>query len=194
MPKGMSQLKNLQFLSNYVVGKREENKMTELGALADLQQSISIAGLENVVNSSEASMARMFDKDGICSLQLSCYCEKLVSTAAFMNSQFQGLIHLRIEGECESVKCLPKEDKGQFSFGAREYFLCQGLVVDLLPPLARFYYNTDCFFFCSIDKMIKSTVGKVYSIPLKDTAHEIEAADKQRRECSDIGITIGATI
>ncbi|XP_025661655.2 putative disease resistance RPP13-like protein 1 [Arachis hypogaea] len=71
MPKGMSQLKNLQFLSNYVVGKREENKMTELGALADLQQSISIAGLENVVNSSEASMARMFDKDGICSLQLS---------------------------------------------------------------------------------------------------------------------------
>ncbi|XLU82760.1 hypothetical protein S245_006180, partial [Arachis hypogaea] len=50
---------------------REENKMTELGALADLQQSISIAGLENVVNSSEASMARMFDKDGICSLQLS---------------------------------------------------------------------------------------------------------------------------
>ncbi|RYR71494.1 hypothetical protein Ahy_A02g005748 isoform C [Arachis hypogaea] len=71
MPKGMSQLKNLQFLSNYVVGKREENKMTELGALADLQQSISIAGLENVVNSSEAWMARMFDKDGICSLKLS---------------------------------------------------------------------------------------------------------------------------
>ncbi|XP_015951248.1 putative disease resistance RPP13-like protein 1 [Arachis duranensis] len=71
MPKGMSQLKNMQFLSNYVVGKREENKITELGALADLQQSISIAGLENVVNSSEASMARMFDKDGICSLELS---------------------------------------------------------------------------------------------------------------------------
>ncbi|XP_057743169.1 putative disease resistance protein RGA3 [Arachis stenosperma] len=71
MPKGMSQLKNLQFLSDYVVGKREENKITELGVLADLQQSISIAGLENVVNSSEASMARMFDKDGICSLELS---------------------------------------------------------------------------------------------------------------------------
>ncbi|XP_057745683.1 putative disease resistance protein RGA3 [Arachis stenosperma] len=71
MPKGMSQLKNLQFLSDYVVGKREENKITELGALADLHQSISIAGLENVVNSSEASMARMFDKDGICSLELS---------------------------------------------------------------------------------------------------------------------------
>ncbi|XP_029146784.1 putative disease resistance RPP13-like protein 1 [Arachis hypogaea] len=71
MPKGMSQLKNLQFLSNYVVGKREENKITELGALTDLQQSISIDKLENVVNSSEAWMARMFDKDGICSLKLS---------------------------------------------------------------------------------------------------------------------------
>ncbi|XP_057742853.1 putative disease resistance protein At3g14460 [Arachis stenosperma] len=42
------------------------------------------------------------------SLFISC-CEKLVSTAAFMNSQFQGLIHLWIDGECECVKCLPKE-------------------------------------------------------------------------------------
>ncbi|KAL4338865.1 hypothetical protein AHAS_Ahas12G0252900 [Arachis hypogaea] len=71
MPKGMSKLKNLQFLSDYVVGKREENNITELGALANLQQSISIAKLENVVNSSEASMARMSNKDGIRSLELS---------------------------------------------------------------------------------------------------------------------------
>ncbi|XP_052113943.1 putative disease resistance RPP13-like protein 1 [Arachis duranensis] len=71
MPKGMSKLKNLQFLSSYVVGKHEENKMKELGALVDLQQSISIDKLENVVNSNEASMARMFDKDGIDSMMLS---------------------------------------------------------------------------------------------------------------------------
>ncbi|RYR71459.1 hypothetical protein Ahy_A02g005722 [Arachis hypogaea] len=71
MPKGMSQLKNLQFLSDYVVGKHEENKIKELGALVDLQQSISIDKLENVVNSNEASMARMFDKDGIDSMTLS---------------------------------------------------------------------------------------------------------------------------
>ncbi|XP_020972270.1 putative disease resistance protein At3g14460 isoform X1 [Arachis ipaensis] len=71
MPKGMSKLKNLQFLSDYVVGKRRENKITELGALANLHQSISISKLENVVNSSEASMARMFDKDGIRYLKLS---------------------------------------------------------------------------------------------------------------------------
>ncbi|MED6168482.1 hypothetical protein PIB30_011909 [Stylosanthes scabra] len=70
MPEGMRKLKNLQFLSDYVVGKREENKITELGALANLHKSISIAKLENVVNSSEASMARMLDKDGISSLSL----------------------------------------------------------------------------------------------------------------------------
>ncbi|XP_057742585.1 putative disease resistance RPP13-like protein 1 [Arachis stenosperma] len=70
MPKDMSKLKSLQFLSNYVVGKHEENKIKELGALVDLQQSISIDKLENVVNSNEASMARMFDKDGIDSMTL----------------------------------------------------------------------------------------------------------------------------
>ncbi|MED6206746.1 hypothetical protein PIB30_029603 [Stylosanthes scabra] len=41
------------------------------------------------------------------------YSEKLVSSAAFMNSQFHGLSHLVIDGdethESESVKCLPKE-------------------------------------------------------------------------------------
>ncbi|KAL1331835.1 putative disease resistance RPP13-like protein 1 isoform X3 [Arachis ipaensis] len=70
MPKGLSKLKNLQFLSDYVVGKHEENKIKELGALADLQESICIGKLENVVSSSEALEARMFDKDGIESLTL----------------------------------------------------------------------------------------------------------------------------
>ncbi|XP_052112831.1 uncharacterized protein LOC127744720 [Arachis duranensis] len=55
--------------------------------------------------------------------------------------------------------------------------------------------------------MMKSSMGQVYSIPLKDTAHmgnssifvyksrtEIEAADKQRRECSNVGVRIGAII
>ncbi|KAL4338895.1 hypothetical protein AHAS_Ahas12G0255900 [Arachis hypogaea] len=70
MPKGMSKLKNLQFLSDYVVGKREENKITELGALANLHESISMGKLENVVNSSEALEARMSDKDGIDSIKL----------------------------------------------------------------------------------------------------------------------------
>ncbi|KAL4277353.1 hypothetical protein AHAS_Ahas20G0298700 [Arachis hypogaea] len=65
MPEGMSKLTSLQVLSNYVVGKREGNKINELGALANLHQTIWIDKLENVVNSSEALEARMFDKDGI---------------------------------------------------------------------------------------------------------------------------------
>ncbi|MED6224430.1 hypothetical protein PIB30_083922 [Stylosanthes scabra] len=71
MPKGMHKLKNLQFLSDYVVGKHEENKIKELGALADLHKSIHISKLENMVNSSEALVARMCDKDGIDSMRLS---------------------------------------------------------------------------------------------------------------------------
>ncbi|XP_029149397.1 putative disease resistance RPP13-like protein 1 [Arachis hypogaea] len=71
MPKGMSKLKHLRFLSDYVVGKHRENKIRELGALANIHQSISISKLENVVNSNEASMARMFAKDGIRYLELS---------------------------------------------------------------------------------------------------------------------------
>ncbi|MED6208133.1 hypothetical protein PIB30_042311 [Stylosanthes scabra] len=70
MPIGMSKLKSLQFLSDYVVGKHEEKKMRELGALANLQQSICISHLENVVNSNEASEARMSDKDGLDFLKL----------------------------------------------------------------------------------------------------------------------------
>ncbi|MED6186387.1 hypothetical protein PIB30_066163 [Stylosanthes scabra] len=76
MPEGMSQLKSLQFLSDYVVGKREGNKIKELGALASLHKSISIHKLENVVNSSEALEARMFDKDGINHLCLSWSSDK----------------------------------------------------------------------------------------------------------------------
>ncbi|KAL4350837.1 putative disease resistance RPP13-like protein 1 [Arachis hypogaea] len=70
MPEGMSKLTSLQVLSSYVVGKREGNKINELGALANLHQEIFIDKLENVVNSSEALEARMFDKDGIESLIL----------------------------------------------------------------------------------------------------------------------------
>ncbi|MED6208334.1 hypothetical protein PIB30_044088 [Stylosanthes scabra] len=71
MPKSMNKLKKLQFLSDYVVGKREENKIKELGAPADLHKSIYIHNLENVVNSNEAMDARMCDNDGIDSMRLS---------------------------------------------------------------------------------------------------------------------------
>ncbi|MED6162741.1 hypothetical protein PIB30_073466 [Stylosanthes scabra] len=70
MPKGMSKLQSLQFLISYVVGKHEGNKINELGGLANLHYAIGISHLENVVNSSEASEARMSEKYGIDSLAL----------------------------------------------------------------------------------------------------------------------------
>ncbi|MED6160317.1 hypothetical protein PIB30_050396 [Stylosanthes scabra] len=45
---------------------------------------------------------------GVRFLQISYY-ERLVSSAAFINSQFQGLTRLTIYGECKSVNCLPKK-------------------------------------------------------------------------------------
>ncbi|RYR73195.1 hypothetical protein Ahy_A02g007538 [Arachis hypogaea] len=65
MPKGMRKLKSLQFLSSYIVGKCEENKIKELGALANLHESISITKLKNVVDSSKALEARMKASRGV---------------------------------------------------------------------------------------------------------------------------------
>ncbi|MED6182141.1 hypothetical protein PIB30_025858 [Stylosanthes scabra] len=70
MPKSLSKLQSLQFLSNYAVGKHEGNNIKELGALVNLHHAIDISHLENVVDSSEASEARMSEKDGIDSLVL----------------------------------------------------------------------------------------------------------------------------
>ncbi|XP_025611776.1 putative disease resistance RPP13-like protein 1 [Arachis hypogaea] len=62
MPKKMSNLKDLQFLSDYTAGKHEENGIGELGELANLHGSLSLAKLENVENGGEASSARMDEK------------------------------------------------------------------------------------------------------------------------------------
>ncbi|KAL4330486.1 hypothetical protein AHAS_Ahas13G0404900 [Arachis hypogaea] len=70
MPKGMSKLKELQMLSEYIVGKHEENGIGELGELVNLRGSFRIEKLENVVDSSEAWKARMVDKKYISNLYL----------------------------------------------------------------------------------------------------------------------------
>ncbi|XP_015951090.2 putative disease resistance RPP13-like protein 1 isoform X3 [Arachis duranensis] len=70
MPKAMSKLKDLQILCHYIVGKHEENGIEELGELVNLQRSLSIEKLENVVDSSEAWKARMVDKKYITDLFL----------------------------------------------------------------------------------------------------------------------------
>ncbi|KAL4338736.1 hypothetical protein AHAS_Ahas12G0240000 [Arachis hypogaea] len=71
MPKKMSKLKDLQFLSHYIVGKHEENGIGELGGLTHLHRSLWITQLENVKNSGEASNARMDEKIHLNALQLS---------------------------------------------------------------------------------------------------------------------------
>ncbi|CAL0314651.1 unnamed protein product [Lupinus luteus] len=70
MPPGMSKLKKLHFLSDFVVGKQEETGIMELGELSNLHGSLCISKLENVANSSDALKARIMDKTHIDELDL----------------------------------------------------------------------------------------------------------------------------
>ncbi|MED6159276.1 hypothetical protein PIB30_040820 [Stylosanthes scabra] len=70
MPKGMSKLKHLNILSDYIVGKQEDNGIRELGTLDKLHGSFCISKLENVKNSGEASKAMMGNKKHINDLEL----------------------------------------------------------------------------------------------------------------------------
>ncbi|GAU23571.1 hypothetical protein TSUD_385570 [Trifolium subterraneum] len=71
MPNEMSKLKNLQHLSCFHVGKLGEKGIKELGTLSNLQGSLSITKLENVINSSQASEAKTMDKIYLEALLLS---------------------------------------------------------------------------------------------------------------------------
>ncbi|XP_025617840.1 putative disease resistance protein At3g14460 [Arachis hypogaea] len=70
MPKRMSKLKHLNFLSYYIVGTQEENGIRELGTLDNLHGSFCISKLENVKNSGEALEAKMGNKKHINTLKL----------------------------------------------------------------------------------------------------------------------------
>ncbi|CAL0314649.1 unnamed protein product [Lupinus luteus] len=70
MPPGMSKLKKLHFLSDFVVGKQEETGIMELGELSNLHGSLCISKLENVANSIDALKARIMDKTHIDELDL----------------------------------------------------------------------------------------------------------------------------
>ncbi|KAL4286010.1 hypothetical protein AHAS_Ahas19G0043400 [Arachis hypogaea] len=70
MPKKMSKLKHLNFLSYYIIGEHEENGIRELGTLDNLDGSFDILNLENVKNSDEALEAKMGNKRHINTLKL----------------------------------------------------------------------------------------------------------------------------
>ncbi|XP_057741913.1 putative disease resistance protein At3g14460 [Arachis stenosperma] len=71
MPKGISKMKDLQFLSDYIVGKHAENNgIKDLGALTNIQESLRICQLENVIDGDQASEARIAEKKNIRHLYL----------------------------------------------------------------------------------------------------------------------------
>ncbi|XP_052112820.1 putative disease resistance protein At3g14460 isoform X2 [Arachis duranensis] len=70
MPKGMSKLKHLNFLSGYIVGEQVENGIRELGALDNLHGKLCISKLQNVKDSDEALEAKMDSKEHISILEL----------------------------------------------------------------------------------------------------------------------------
>ncbi|MED6133520.1 hypothetical protein PIB30_029069 [Stylosanthes scabra] len=70
MPKGMSKLEKLHILSNFVVGKHEDNGIQELGGLSNLHGLFVIQKLENVVDVNHARKANMKAKEHIDNLLL----------------------------------------------------------------------------------------------------------------------------
>ncbi|KAJ7949265.1 putative LRR and NB-ARC domains-containing disease resistance protein [Quillaja saponaria] len=70
MPRQMSKLKSLQFLSHFVVGRERGSKIGELGELSDLRGTLSIEKLQNVLNSKDASEAKVKDKKYLEELKL----------------------------------------------------------------------------------------------------------------------------
>ncbi|KAL4336594.1 putative disease resistance RPP13-like protein 1 [Arachis hypogaea] len=70
MPKGMGKLKQLHILSNFVVGKQENNRIEELGGLLNLHGSLKVQKLENLVDANQARGARITDKKHIEKLWL----------------------------------------------------------------------------------------------------------------------------
>ncbi|XP_028755825.1 putative disease resistance RPP13-like protein 1 [Neltuma alba] len=72
MPRGLGNIKDLQFLSDFVVGREQEASIGELGEISNLKGIIKISKLENVKNGNEACDARMMEKKHIKSLTSSC--------------------------------------------------------------------------------------------------------------------------
>ncbi|XP_016179259.1 putative disease resistance protein At3g14460 [Arachis ipaensis] len=70
MPGGISKMKHLHTLSSFVVGKREDNGIKELGGLSNLHGSLELKKLENIVDVKEAENARMTNKNLINELYL----------------------------------------------------------------------------------------------------------------------------
>ena len=70
MPSHISQLKNLQKLSNFIVGKKGGLRIGELGELSDIGGRLEISEMQNVVCARDALGANMKDKRHLDELAL----------------------------------------------------------------------------------------------------------------------------
>ncbi|KAJ9687397.1 hypothetical protein PVL29_016047 [Vitis rotundifolia] len=70
MPSHMGQLKSLQKLSNYIVGKQSGTRVGELRELSHIGGSLVIQELQNVVDAKDASEANMVGKQYLDELEL----------------------------------------------------------------------------------------------------------------------------
>jgi hypothetical protein len=143
MPRELRKLKNLQHLSCFHVGKHVEKGIKELGTLSNLQGSFSITKLENVINSSEASEAKIMDKKYLEELSLS-WSED--AKDHFTNSQSE----MDILGKLQPTKNLKRLDVHSYR-GTRfpewvgdpsyhnltELYLSDCLNCCILPPLGQ---------------------------------------------------------
>ncbi|KAI8570631.1 hypothetical protein RHMOL_Rhmol01G0050900 [Rhododendron molle] len=70
MPPKIGKLTSLQTLSNFIVGNGNGSMITELGSLIHLRGTLSISGLENVTDASDARRANLKDKQGLIVLRM----------------------------------------------------------------------------------------------------------------------------
>ncbi|KAG5538876.1 hypothetical protein RHGRI_019425 [Rhododendron griersonianum] len=65
MPGKMGKMTSLQTLSNFIIGKGDGSKISELGSLIHLRGTLCIPGLENVADALDARRANLKDKQGL---------------------------------------------------------------------------------------------------------------------------------
>ena len=75
IPSQMGQLKGIQKLSNYIVGKQSGTRIAELRELSCIGGSVVIQGLQNVINAKDASEANLVGKPLLDELQLEWNCD-----------------------------------------------------------------------------------------------------------------------
>lgn len=70
MPKKIGSLKNLEILTDFVVGKESGSTVKELGSLSQLQGELCISKLQNLVSLEDAAEAKLEEKAGLFHLKL----------------------------------------------------------------------------------------------------------------------------